>query len=184
MHMDQSRNRQLVLTWLFGQQGELQSAIDTPQVNRSSGGGLSVRGFDGLISEPTLPGDITSLLPSRWQATKLWQAYLNNVDCLVKLLHIPTFQQQFFAAINNPNDTAPDMNALLFAIYYAAATSLRWTEVEAILGQDRKTALGAYERGLELSLHATCFLDSPTVLSLQAMALYLVGLPARSPVLC
>lgn len=180
--MDQSHR--LVLTWLSRQQGELQSAIDTPEVNRSSGGGASITGFDGLISDPTLPSDISSLLPSRWQATQLWQAYLNNVDGLVKLLHVPTVQPTVFAAINNPKDTAPDMNALLFAIYFAAVTSLRWTEVQSILGQDRQTVLSSYERGLELSLHAKCFLDSPTILSLQAMALYLVGRPPMSPGMC
>ncbi len=176
--MDHSR--QLVLTWLLGQQGELQSAIDTPQVNSSSGGGGSIIGFDGLISDPNLPSDISSLFPSRWQATQLWQAYLNNVDGLVKLLHIPTVQPTVFAAINNPKDATPDMNALLFAIYFAAVTSLRWTEAQSILGQDRQTALSSFERGLELSLHAKCFLDSPTMLSLQALALYLVSLEASS----
>ncbi|OIW24600.1 hypothetical protein CONLIGDRAFT_100550 [Coniochaeta ligniaria NRRL 30616] len=154
-------------------EGELQSAIDTPQVNSGSGGSHSIIGFDGLISDPNLPSDISSLFPTRWQATQLWQAYLNNVDGLVKILHVPTVQPTVFAAINNPKATTADMNALLFSIYFAAVTSLRWTEVQSILGQDRQTALSSYERGLELSLHAKCFLDSPTVLSLQALALYL-----------
>ena len=165
----------LVLTWLSAQQGELQSAIDTPDGNTGSGGGLSTVGFDGLFSNPHVSAsEILSLLPSRWQASQLWRAYLNNVDGLVKLLHVPSVQPTVFAAINNPQDTAPDMNALLFAIYFAAVTSLRWTEVQSILGQDRQAALNTYQRGLELSLHAKSFLDSPTILSLQAVALYLV----------
>ncbi|KAB5582952.1 hypothetical protein GE09DRAFT_286411 [Coniochaeta sp. 2T2.1] len=157
-------------------QNELQSAIDenTPNDNPRSGSKRSTFGFDGLISDPSLEVDISSLLPTRWQATQLWQAYLNNVDGLVKLLHIPTVQPTVFAAINNPKDTAPDMNALLFSIYFAAVASLRWTEVQTILGQDRQAAMAAYERGIELSLHAQCFLDSPTILSLQALALYLM----------
>jgi hypothetical protein len=171
-------NHQLVLTWLSGQQGELQSAIDT-QASPSSGGEHSMMGFDGLISDPNLPSDISSLFPSRWQATQLWQVYLNNVDGLVKLLHVPTVQPTVFAAINNPKNATPDMNALLFAIYYAAVTSLRCSEVQSILGRDRQIALSSYERGLELSLHAKCFLDSPTMLSLQAMALYLVSLSQK-----
>ncbi|KAB5566303.1 putative C6 transcription factor [Coniochaeta sp. 2T2.1] len=157
-------------------QNELQSAIDenTPDDNLRSGSKRSTFGFDGLISDPSLEVDISSLLPTRWQATQLWQAYLNNVNGLVKLLHIPTVQPTVFAAINNPKDTAPDLNALLFSIYFAAVASLRWTEVQTILGQDRQAAMTAYERGIELSLHAKCFLDSPTILSLQALALYLM----------
>lgn len=174
--MDQSR--ETVLTWLSGQQRELQSAIDATadETGRSSGGRHSALGIGGLISDPRLPSDISSLLPTRWQATQLWRIFVNNVDCLVKLLHIPTVQPTVFAAINNPSHTAPDMNALLFAIYFAAVTSLRWTEVQTILSQDRQAVLRSYERGLELSLHAKSFLDSPTTLSLQAMALYLVSL--------
>lgn len=165
----------VVLTWLSDQQGELQSAIDTPEKVPSSNGILSTIGFDGLISNPqVLSSDTSTLLPSRWQSTQLWQSYLNNVDGLVKLLHVPTLQPKVFGAINNPQDTAPDMNALLFAIYFAAVTSLKWSEVQNILGQDRQTAMNTYQRGLELSLHSMSFLDSPTILSLQAMALYLV----------
>jgi hypothetical protein len=170
-----ARVHQTILTWLSGQQGELQSAIDSPADNHGSGGRLTTAGFDGLISDPRLSDDIFALLPTRWQATQLWQYFLNNVDCLVKLLHIPTVQPTVFAAINNPKESSPDMNALLFSIYFAAASSLRWTEVQTILGQDRQTVLSAYSRGLELSLHAKFFLDSPSVLSLQAMALYLVS---------
>ncbi len=80
-------------------------------------------GFDGLLSNPHAPSDILSLLPSRRQATQLWQTYLNNVDGLLKLLHVPTVQPSVFAAINSPKDTPADMIALLFSIYFAAVTS-------------------------------------------------------------
>lgn len=170
------RDHRLVLTWLSEQQGELQSAIDTPtsESTSSSHGQLPAINFDGLISNPYLSNDILSLYPSRWQATQLWQNYLNNVDSLVKILHVPTLQPKIFAAINNPKDTPHDMNALLFAIYFAAVTSLRSPDIHIILGQDRQAALGAYQRGLEVSLHMGSFLDSPTIVSIQAIAIYLV----------
>ncbi len=132
-------------------------------------------GFDGLLSNPHAPSDILSLLPSRRQATQLWQTYLNNVDGLLKLLHVPTVQPSVFAAINSPKDTPADMIALLFSIYFAAVTSLRSPDLQVFLGQDRQAALGAYQRGLEVSLYMGSFLDSPTIVSLQAMAIYLVS---------
>ena len=34
--------------------------------------------------------DIKSCYPSRWHAMQLWQAFVSNVDPIVKILHIPT----------------------------------------------------------------------------------------------
>lgn len=167
-----------VLTWVCEQQDDLQSAIDTPESHHSSHEAPpSMVGFNSLLSSPHAAPGNGLLLPTRWQATQLWQAYLNNVDTLVKLLHVPTTQPKFFAAVNNPKDAPHDVHALLFAIYFAAVTSLRSADVLIMLGQDRQAALDAYQRGLEASLHLGCFLDAPTIVSLQAMAIYLVTAP-------
>lgn len=132
-------------------------------------------GFDGLISKPHLAVDTFSLFPSRGQATHLWQVYLNNVDVLLKVLHIPTTQPAVFAAINNPNTASQDLNALLFSIYFAAVTSLRQAEINILFGEDRQSVLKRFQRGLEIFLHSAEFLDSPTIVSLQAMSIYLVN---------
>ncbi|KAK6087792.1 transcriptional regulatory protein [Seiridium cupressi] len=153
---------------------ELQSAVGTPESHPGSERNPMTIGFDGLLSTPHGPSDNPSFFPSRWQAAQLWQSYLNNVDGLLKILHVPTVQPKIFAAINNPKDTPQAVNALLFSIYFAAVTSLRPPYVEVILGQDRSVALDIYQRGLEVSLHMGSFLDSPTIISLQAMAIYLM----------
>lgn len=97
-----------------------------------------------------------------------------NVNPLVRLLHVPTTQPLFFAAVNDPSQIAPDFSALLFSIYFAAVTSVDDSEISLILGQDRQSALNAYQHGLELSLHMAGFSDYPTIASIQAMAMYLV----------
>ncbi|KAK9420843.1 putative c6 transcription protein [Seiridium unicorne] len=153
---------------------ELQSAVETPESHPRSERNPMTIGFDGLLSTPHGPSDNLSLFPSRWQAAQLWQSYLNNVDGLLKILHVPTVQPKIFAAINNPKDTPRAVNALLFSIYFAAVTSLRPPDVEVILGQGRSVALDIYQRGLEVYLHMGSFLDSPTIISLQAMAIYLM----------
>lgn len=160
---------------IWNQDSDLQSPVDTHTSISDSGRGCSVLGaFDGLISNPHLSAEISSLHPTRGHASQLWQIYLNNVDVFIKILHVPTTQAAVFAAINNPKQTLPDLDALLFSIYFAAITSLRPAEVEAGFGGERKNILQGYQRGLELSLHAASFLDSPTVTALQAMSIYLV----------
>ncbi|KAJ5887526.1 hypothetical protein N7495_007567 [Penicillium taxi] len=123
--------------------------VSKPLTN-SSDGATIMAGFDGLISNPQLSVNIQSLFPSRGNATFLWQSYLNNVDVLLKVLHIPTTQPIIFAAINNTKHVAPDQIALLFSIYYAAVTSLRTEAVQLIFKEDRQSVLERFQRGLEL----------------------------------
>jgi hypothetical protein len=40
--------------------------------------------------------------PSRWQALQLWQTFLNNIDPIIKIIHLPTAQVTIYTAINNP----------------------------------------------------------------------------------
>jgi hypothetical protein len=100
---------------------------------------------------------------------QLWQIYLNNVDALLKVLHIPTTQSVTFAAVNNPEQVPADVSALLFSIYVAAVITLQSADTNFILGQDRQSALLVYQRGLEIFLHAASFFDSPSTTSLQAI---------------
>ncbi|KGO51347.1 Transcription factor, fungi [Penicillium expansum] len=165
-----SRNLDLPV---YEQESELQYAINTPASTNNSEASPMIS-FDGLISNPQLTVDALSLFPSRGQSTHLWQVYFNNVDVLLKVLHIPTTQPAVFAAINNPKTASQDLNALLFSIYFAAVTSLHQVDTLIIFGEDRQSVLKRFQRGLEVSLHSAAFLDSPTIVSLQAMSIYLL----------
>ena len=93
----------------------------------------------------------------------------------MKILHIPTAQVEIYGAINNPSSAAEDLNALMFSIYFAAVTSLSSSSVANILDEPKVAALGRYKKGLELSLLKSRFLDSPSMRSLQAWAIYIVS---------
>ena len=120
--------------------------------------------------------DTRDYYPSRWHAMQLWQAFVTNVDPIAKILHIPTTQATVYAAINSPHNCKEDVDALLFSIYFAAATSLTADAAASLLGQDKSIALNKYKQGLEQSLGAANILDTPSIRSLQAMAIYLVSL--------
>ena len=119
--------------------------------------------------------DVQSCYPSKWHALQLWQTFLNNVDPIIKILHIPTAQATIYTAINNPGNAEDDLNALLFAIYFAAATSLSTADASSLLGQDRSTTLTKFKQGLEYFLAGTNIFDSPSMRSLQAMTIYIVS---------
>lgn len=113
--------------------------------------------------------------PSRPCAVQLWQAFVNNVDPLFKILHIPSTQGIIYGAINNPVHVNPRVSALQFAIYFAGVASLDSDHVTHLLGQAKNTALNTFKQGLEHSLAAADFLDTPTLMTLQAITLYLVS---------
>ncbi|RAH45851.1 Zn(II)2Cys6 transcription factor [Aspergillus brunneoviolaceus CBS 621.78] len=161
---------------LFAHDNDIQSAISSPgSIDASSQQPFDTCEFDGLISNPMPASYCRS--PSRKQATQLWQVNLNNADPLLKLLHIPSVNSLVFAAINNPEEVTAGTSALLFAIDFAAVTSLPSPDTILLLNQDRPSALNQIQRGLEISLHAAVFLDSPTITTLQAMTIYLATLP-------
>jgi hypothetical protein len=114
------------------------------------------------------------LHPSTWQATGLWQTFLQNVDNFNKVLHIPTAQVPVFTAINDPLRANAAVNALLFSIYFGAVISMTPDEVASILGQDKTSALDRFKLGLERSLVQSNFLEAPGLTALQALALFLV----------
>jgi hypothetical protein len=59
----------------------------------------------------------------------LWSVFQENVDPLVKVLHIPTMDTIMRDARKNPTALSPGMQSLVFAIYYSAVTSLDTDEV-------------------------------------------------------
>ena len=128
-----------------------------------------------LFGSDQITTDLQAYQPSQWQALQLWQTFINNVDPMLKILHIPTAQAEIYGAINNPISAAEDLNALMFSIYFAAVTSLSSSSVVNILGEPKVTALGRYKKGLEQSLLKSRFLDSPSMRSLQAWTIYIVS---------
>jgi hypothetical protein len=160
-----------LLSRVLEKEKELQSAIGSPS-DASSPRRPPMLRAEGLIANPLLMQlDHKELYPSRWQATLLWQTFLSRVDPLVKVIHVPSTQSLIFAAINRPESVGADVRALLFAIYFAAATVLLSddTQKEAVIAD-----LQRFKQGMEISLYHAEFLEAPTITSLQAMVIYQV----------
>jgi hypothetical protein len=105
---------------------------------------------------------------------QLWEVFVKYVDIFNKVLHIPTTQVTVFQAIEDPLDAGAEVNCLLFAIYFSSVTALTDDAVVGILGYDKSKALRTFKKGLDLYLAQANFLESPTLTTLQAMALFIV----------
>jgi hypothetical protein len=134
--------------------------------------------FSLLALSQSTPGSSAAsreLHPEKWQAIQLWNVFVQNVDIMSKVLHIPSAQITIFTALNDLEQAPPDVSCLLFAVYFCATTSLTPDEVFNILGQRKTAAQDHFRTGLEMALIAANILDAPSLTALQALAMFLVS---------
>lgn len=114
------------------------------------------------------------LHPPPERIKKLRDVYFRNVDMLIKILHRPTIEKEFDLFIVNSEDNLPSksMEALFFAMYFAAVTSLSPERCRSLLGEDRTFLLAQYRQTVELALARADFLNNTSLECLQALTLY------------
>ena len=118
---------------------------------------------------------VTSSHPTAIQIFQLWQVYINNVNPLLKLSHITTLQAQIISAGANTAKIPKPLEALMFAIYFSAITSMTDDEVNNTLGEDRAILLAKYHSATQQALINAGFMRSTELMVMQAQLLYLVS---------
>ncbi|KAI0460275.1 fungal-specific transcription factor domain-containing protein [Xylaria acuta] len=121
------------------------------------------------------PQSVTDLHPSGVQIFQLWQFYLDNVNPLLKLTHAPTLQVQIIEASSNLTKVSKSLEALMFAIYLMAITSLTDDEVEQTFNESKSNLLMKYQHGTQQALFNAGFMRMPDLTILQAYLLYCIG---------
>lgn len=105
---------------------------------------------------------------------QLWQIYIDNINPLLKITHIPSIQGQIIQASSNLENAPKNIEALMFGIYAMALTSLDDAEVEKMYNRSKKDILGQFFEGLQQALVNAGFMRGNDFVSLQAYVLYLV----------
>lgn len=122
------------------------------------------------------PSSITNSHPTAIQIFQLWQIYLNNVNPVLKISHVPTLQNQIIGAGANLAKTPKPLEALMFAIYFMAITSMKDDEVRTTFGEDRSILLSKYQAATTQALVNAGFMRSTELMVLQALFLYLLAI--------
>lgn len=128
-----------------------------------------------ILGADTPEQRVDDLWPEASHVFRLWQVYLERVNPLTKIIHVPTLQPYLAEAIGRSNNVPKSVEALLFSIFLMATISLRPEECQALLGQSREEALQKYSKGARLTLLRMNFLKSHDLTTLQALVIYLVG---------
>lgn len=130
---------------------------------------------------PTI--DVSTLHPDPVQIFKLWQIYLNNVNPLLKVTHIPSLQGRIIEAVSNLKSINPTFEALMFSIYCTAVLSLGPEDCQTMFGSSQDDLLMRYRFGCQQALLNCGFLRSEDRDCLTALFLYLVSLTGGPDVL-
>lgn len=104
----------------------------------------------------------------------LYDTYVQAVDPLVRILHKPTLARQLarFHAVGSESSGSGGFEALLFAVYFAAITSMLPARVVEVFGCDKKAMLTRYQVAVEQALSNAKFLQSEELMPLQAFVLF------------
>jgi hypothetical protein len=127
-----------------------------------------VKGIDHALG-------LRSLHPQPTQIFLLWQAFVDNVNTLVKILHVPTAQKAVLNAMADLDHVSKGMEALLFGIYVIAVTSMEEGECQSTLQESKAFALKRFRAGAQQALRAAGLLKTSDMMVLQAFVLFLVS---------
>lgn len=172
--------RKTVLPSLPTKDQDRSSLLDTPGSSGTQEQDAdSVYSLLGIISNPFMfDQNRKSFSLSKRGAMYLWQVFVQFVDPTIKVLHIPTDEVLIFTAIHQPETTPKDVMALLWAVCFSAAMCIDGPEIQNVLGVEKPVAMREFKSRFQQSLAEADMLENPTVLILQALALYLVGISA------
>ena len=112
---------------------------------------------------------------------KLWDVFVDRVDPLAKILHVPTFWLSLNNVIQRPKDVPSDLQALIFSFYLATIGSLGEDECLELLGGYKPDIFARHERVARRALKTAGFLNTTSVTTLRAYCFFLVSSTSQTP---
>lgn len=91
------------------------------------------------------------------------------------IFHAPTVQQQILDASADLDNIPESMEALMFAIYFAAAAALPADECEAMFRAPQHIVVNKYMLATQQALNAAKLLKNLDITVLQALVILLVS---------
>ncbi|EWG46089.1 hypothetical protein FVEG_06682 [Fusarium verticillioides 7600] len=135
--------------------------------------------IDLLIPADTATRSCEELQPEPVHIFRLWQLFVDRVNPLTKIIHVPSVQPFALEMATDINKIPLNYQALLFAIFTMATVSLTEAECLQMLGTSRDEALRRYTIGTKVALTKFNFLKNYDMVALQALLLYLLSLQNR-----
>lgn len=112
--------------------------------------------------------------PSSVETMSLWQYFIDRVNPLLKIVHIPSLEPYVLRAAVGMHLVPTEQQALLHSIFAMAVISMSDQECYDLLGYSRDTMLKAYGTHTKRALIKYNHMENYTMVTLQTLILYLV----------
>ncbi|OJI87603.1 hypothetical protein ASPTUDRAFT_62044 [Aspergillus tubingensis CBS 134.48] len=137
-------------------------------------GALAAQSISDASMRSTI--SLTHLHPSYEHAAQLWYAYVENVEPLCKILHVPTVVKIVDGVSKHPATASKNDECLLFAIYHFAVFSMSDDECSRGLHGSRAHLMHKYRTAVTQALVNASWLKTTSLSVLQAYTLFLISL--------
>ncbi|KAK2002729.1 hypothetical protein LX36DRAFT_626250 [Colletotrichum falcatum] len=122
------------------------------------------------------PG-LSQLHPEPRQIYRFWQTFVESVNPLLKIVHVPTLQQRVLDASWNPSGASRPLAATLFAVYSLAIAATSADECLSAFGETKAVLSTRYRHAAFRALVEADFLTTRDFEVLQALVLFLFSDP-------
>ena len=137
--------------------------------------GMTPDNADLLLPSDNLSVSLEDLHPDPVNTFRLWQVYLDRVNPLTKIIHVPTLQPYVMEAASDMKNIPPNYQALLFAVLLMGACSLSEEEHLQMIGKPRDTMIKKFATGVKRALIKFDFIRNYDMAALQSLVLFLVS---------
>lgn len=130
---------------------------------------------NGLLFSEGTDASLEDLHPDPAHVFGLWQTFLDRVNPLTKVIHVPSVQPLVVEAATKRETLPKKVEALMFSIYVLGATALSPQESLQLLGYSRDEAITRFSRGCRLAFMRIQIFKQYDMITLQALVLYQVS---------
>lgn len=116
------------------------------------------------------------LWPTSAHVFRLWQIYIERVNPLSKVIHVPSLQPYLVEACVGMETIPQNIQGLLFAIFTMAIIAMREEETQEYLGMPRDQAFTRFSSGTRRTLRNQDFFCKNDLVIIQTLAIYTVGI--------
>lgn len=141
----------------------------------ASAGNLADPVSAALLNIGSPSQNLVDLHPSYDTALKLWNVYIENIDPIVKIVHVPSFQPILQRGAANPSTLPKATEALLFSIHHFAVASLSEDECQNVFNHPQAELLDRLHAATRQALVNAHFMRTTELMVLQAYLLFLLA---------
>ncbi|KAK2000868.1 fungal-specific transcription factor domain-containing protein, partial [Colletotrichum falcatum] len=123
------------------------------------------------VQTKSMDSNIFSLGPV--EMFRLWQVFLERVNPMIKVIHVPSLEPLVFAAATGRLNTSADFEALICSINLVAILALSEFETIQLLNVEKSHALRCSTLALKTAMKKIDFLKKYSIGTIQCLVLYL-----------